>query len=154
VVLVKPDGLQRGLIGEIMSRFEKKGLKLKGIKMVSMTRELLEQWYEQYKDETFFDDITEYMSWTPIVAMVWEGYSAIKVVRRIVGTRKGYEAEAGSIRGDLGMSGGNNLIHASDAIKTAQKELEILFKKDEVFEYETVVESLIYSADERKGIFR
>ena len=154
MVLVKPDGLQRGLIGEIMSRFEKKGLKLKGIKMVSMTRELLEQWYEQYKDETFFDDITEYMSWTPIVAMVWEGYSAIKVVRRIVGTRKGYEAEAGSIRGDLGMSGGNNLIHASDAIKTAQKELEILFKKDEVFEYETVVESLIYSADERKGIFR
>ena len=106
------------------------------------------------KMKTFFDDIAEYMSWTPIVAMVWEGYSAIKVVRRIVGTRKGYEAEAGSIRGDFGMSGGNNLIHASDALKTARKEMEILFSKDEVFEYETVVESLIYSVDERKGVFR
>jgi nucleoside-diphosphate kinase len=154
VVLVKPDGLQRGLIGEIVSRFERKGLKLKGIKMVRMTRDLLEQWYEQYKNEDFFDDIAEYMSWTPIVAMVWEGYSAIGVVRRIVGTRKGYEAEAGSIRGDLGMSGGNNLIHASDAPKTAKREMEILFNKDEVFEYKTVTEDLIYSADERKGVFR
>ncbi len=154
VVLVKPDGLQRGLIGEIMSRFERKGLKLKGVKMVMMTRDLLEKWYEQYKEESFFDDIAEYMSQTPIVAMVWEGYAAIEVVRRIVGTRKGYEAEAGSIRGDFGMSGGNNLIHASDAPKTAERELEILFDKDEVFDYETVVETLIYSADERKGVFR
>lgn len=154
VVLVKPDGLQRGLIGEIMSRFERKGLKLKGVKMVRMTRELLEQWYEQYKDETFFDDIADYMSWTPIVAMVWEGYSAIEVVRRIVGTRKGYEAEAGSIRGDFGMSGGNNLIHASDAPETSEREMKILFDKNEVFEYDTVVEKLIYSADERKGTFR
>ena len=71
-----------------------------------------------------------------------------------MGTRKGYEAEAGSIRGDLGMSGGNNLIHASDATKTAKREMEIMFDKDEVFDYETVTEQLIYSADERKGVFR
>lgn len=153
-MLVKPDGLQRGLIGEIVGRFERKGLKLKGIKMVTMTRELLEQWYEQYKDEDFFDDIAKYMSWTPIVAMIWEGYSAIKVVRGITGTRKGYEAEAGSIRGDMGMSGGNNLIHASDAPETAEREIKIMFDKSEIFDYKTVTDALIYSADEIKGIFR
>lgn len=149
MVLVKPDGLQRGLIGEIVGRFERKGLKLKAIKMVYMTRELLEQWYEQYKDEDFFDVIADYMSWTPIVAMVWEGYSAIEVVRRIVGTRKGYEAEAGSIRGDFGMSGGNNLIHASDSPEAAEKELKLIFDETEVFAYESGMECLVYGEGER-----
>lgn len=154
VVLVKPDGLQRGLIGEIISRFEKKGLKLLGLKLVQLDNDILKEWYEQYKDAEFFPMIAKYMSWTPVVAMVLEGYRAIEIVRRIVGTRKGYEAEAGSIRGDYSLSGGNNLIHASDSQKSADRELKILFKKNEIVEYKTTTEELFYSEDERQGVFR
>jgi len=154
VVLVKPDGLQRGLIGEIISRFERKGLKLLGLKLVQLDDDVLKQWYEQYKDAEFFPVISKYMSWTPVVAMIWEGYAAIEVVRRIVGTRKGYEAEAGSIRGDYSMSGGNNLIHASDSKESSEREIKILFDQSEIVEYESVVEDLFYSEDERKGMFR
>lgn len=151
VVLVKPDGLQRGLIGEIISRFENKGLKLLGIKIVRMNEEMLEEWYSQYVEEDFFPVLTDYMTWTPVVAMVWEGHNAVKVVRRIVGTRKGYEAEAGSIRGDFSLSGGHNLIHASDSVENAERELGIMFEDDEVLEYEMITERLYYSADEREG---
>lgn len=154
MVLIKPDGLQRGLAGEIISRFERKGLKLLAMKMIYLNDDLLKQWYEEYKDADFFPVISKYMTWTPVIAMIWEGYSVIEVVRRIVGTRKGYEAEAGSIRGDLGMSGGNNLIHASDSAGNAAREIGILFTKEEIHEYETVTEQLVYSSDERKGIFR
>lgn len=154
VVLVKPDGIQRGLVGEIISRFERKGLKLVGLKLVHLNDETLKKWYEQYKDAEFFPVISRYMSWTPIVAMVWEGHEVIDVVRKIVGTRKGYEAEAGSIRGDFGMSGGHNLIHASDSVTSAEREVKILFTEEEVHDYKTVTEELIYSEDERKGLFR
>lgn len=154
LVLIKPDAVQRALVGEIIGRFEKKGLKLLGMKLVRLNDEILKQWYEQYKDAPFFPEISKYMSWTPVVAMVWEGYSVIELVRKIVGTRKGYDAEAGSIRGDFGMSGGNNLIHASDSKENADREIGILFTKEEIHEYKTVTEDLIYSADERKGIFR
>ncbi len=154
VVLVKPDGLQRGLIGEIISRFERKGLKLLGLKLVQLDESVLKQWYEQYKDAEFFPVIVKYMSWTPVVAMVWEGYSAIDVVRRIVGTRKGYEAEAGSIRGDYSMSGGHTLIHASDSLESAKREMKILFEEEEIVDYESMVENLFYSEDERRGVFR
>lgn len=148
-VLVKPDGLQRGLIGEIISRFEKKGLKLVGLKMISLSDEILENWYEHHKDKPFFGDIKKFMKWTPIVAMVWEGKNAIAVVRRIVGVTKGYEAEAGSIRGDFGLSGSQNIIHASDSNEAYEKEHKLVFGDDEIFEYKTVVEELIYGEGER-----
>ncbi len=148
VVLVKPDGLQRGLVGEILSRFERKGLKLVGIKMVLLTDEILDEWYSHHKDKSFFNDLKNYMKWTPIVAMVWEGLDAVSAVRKIVGTTKGREAEAGSIRGDFGMSGQQNLIHASDAPETAVQERDLLFEKDEVFAYESASECLIYAKEE------
>lgn len=154
LVLIKPDALQRSLMGEIISRFERKGLKLVAMKMVKMDRKMAEEWYFQYKDKEFFPKIAAYMEWTPIVAMIWEGYTVIELVRRIIGTRKGYEAEAGSIRGDLGMSGGNNLVHASDSLENAEREIGIIFKKNEIFDYETVTEKLVYSEDERGGEFR
>lgn len=149
VVLVKPDGLQRGLVGEIVGRFEKKGLKLAGIKMLVLTDEILEDWYVHHKDKSFFADLKKFMTWTPIVAMVWEGLECIQAVRKIVGITKGREAEAGSIRGDLGMSGSQNLIHASDSKEAAEKELKLLFQKDEVFAYESGMECLIYGEEER-----
>lgn len=149
VVLVKPDGLQRGLIGEIVARFERKGLKLVGLKMMRLNDEILDTWYAHHKDKSFFADLKSFMTWTPIVAMVWEGQEAVSAVRKIVGVTKGYEAEAGSIRGDYAMSGSQNLIHASDEVATAEKEASLIFGSEELFEYENTSECLIYSAGER-----
>ena len=151
VVLVKPDGLQRGLVGEIIGRFEKKGLKLTGIKMLVLSDAILDEWYAHHKDKSFFGDLKQFMMWTPIVAMIWEGLEAISAVRKIIGTTKGREAEAGSIRGDYGMSGQHNLIHASDSVETAKKEMGFIFREGEVFEYESVMESLIYPKSERNS---
>lgn len=150
VVLVKPDGLQRGLVGEIISRFEKKGLKLLGIKMMVMSDEIVDEWYVHHKEKDFFTDLKKFISWTPIVAMVWEGLEVIPAVRKIVGTTKGREAEAGSIRGDFGMSGSQNLIHASDSEEAAKKEIKLIFGEDEIFTYESGMECLIYDDEERK----
>ena len=120
-VLVKPDGLQRGLIGEIMSRFENKGLKLSGLKMLEMTDEMLASWYEEHKDKSFFDDLVNFMGSMPIIAMSWEGLDAVPVVRKLVGDTLGREAEGGSIRGDFGMSQQFNLIHASATEEEAER---------------------------------
>ncbi len=154
LVLIKPDAVQRNLIGEIVSRFEKKGFKIVAMKMVQMDTEKLKSWYYEYAEAPFFSKIANYMSWTPIIALVLEGYNAVELVRRIIGTRKGYEAEAGSIRGDLGMSGGNNLVHASDSKENVKREIKLIFEEGEIFEYKTLTEELIYSDEERQGEFR
>jgi nucleoside-diphosphate kinase len=149
VVLVKPDGLQRGLIGEIVGRFERKGLKLVGLKMMRLNDELLDTWYAHHKEKSFFKDLKGFMTWTPIVAMVWQGQEAVSAVRKLVGVTKGYEADAGSIRGDFAMSGSQNLIHASDEPANAEKEIALIFTAEELFEYENAEECLIYSDFER-----
>jgi len=149
VVLVKPDGLQRGLIGEIIHRFERKGLKLLGLKMMRLNDQILDTWYAHHKEKSFFKDLKSFMTWTPIVAMVWEGQEAISAVRKIVGVTKGFEADAGSIRGDFAMSGSQNLIHASDEPENAEKEIALIFRSEELFEYETAEACLIYSDFER-----
>lgn len=148
VVLVKPDGLQRGLIGEIISRFEKKGLKLTAIKMVQLDDTVLDQWYAHHKEKPFFPKLKGFMMQSPIVAMVWEGLDAIETIRGLVGVTKARAAEAGSIRGDLGMSQSNNLIHASDSAEGAQKEMALLFEKSEVFAYQSAMDLLVYSEEE------
>lgn len=149
VVLIKPDGLQRGLIGAIMGRFEQKGLKLVGLKMMRLSDEILDTWYAHHKDKPFFKELKGFMTWTPIVAMVWQGQEAVSVVRKIVGVTKGWEAEAGSIRGDFAMSGSQNLIHASDGEGNAEKEIGLIFAPEELFEYDSAEECLIYSDFER-----
>ncbi len=148
VVLVKPDGLQRGLVGKIISRFEEKGLKLAGIKMVQMSDVMIDTWYAHHKEKSFFNDLKEFMEWTPIVAMVWEGLEVIPAVRKIVGSTKGREAEAGSIRGDFGMSGSQNLIHASDSPEAAEKEMGIIFNADEIFDYQSGMDCLVYGKED------
>ncbi len=149
-VLVKPDGLQRGLIGEIIGRFERKGLKLVGLKMMHMTDAQLSEWYVEHKDRSFFNDLKSYMASMPIVAMVWEGVDAIATIRKLVGTTLGREAEAGSIRGDFSMSQQLNLIHASANVGDAEREVKIVFTQDELIEYSSVMEELIYADFERK----
>lgn len=149
-VLVKPDGLQRGLIGEIISRFERKGLKLVGIKMLQMSDDQLSDWYVEHKDKSFFNDLKSFMGSMPIVAMVWAGIDAVRVVRGLVGTTSGREAEAGSIRGDFSMSQQLNLIHASANATDAEREIKIVFDADELCEYHGVLEPVVYADFERK----
>lgn len=148
VVLIKPDALQRGMVGEIVHRFERKGLKLVGMKMLTFADQVVEEWYVHHKDKSFFEDIRKFMKWTPIVAMVWEGLDVISTVRRMAGVTKGREAEMGSIRGDFGMSGSQNLVHASDSEESATKEIGLVFEKGEVFDYESAAECLIYSRED------
>ena len=149
-VLIKPDGLQRGLTGEIIDRFEQKGLKLVALKMTYMTDNMLDDWYEEHKDKDFFSDLKDFMGSMPIVAMVWQGIDAVPVVRKLVGTTLGREAEAGSIRGDYGMSQQFNLIHASSSDEAASKEIEVVFDEDEIFDYEWPMSKLIYAEYERE----
>jgi len=148
-VLVKPDGMQRGLIGEIISRFERKGLKLVGLKMVQLTDEMLSEWYAEHKDKSFFGDLKSFMATMPIVAMVWEGIDVVPVVRHLVGSTLGREAEAGSIRGDFSMSQQLNLIHASANDADAEREIAIVFGADELYSYTSVVDAVVYAEYER-----
>jgi nucleoside-diphosphate kinase len=148
VVLVKPDALQRGLLGEIIHRFERKGMKLVGLKMMRLTDEILDQWYSHHKDKAFFADLKKFMQSSPIVAMLWEGIDAILVVRKIVGATSGRDAEAGSIRGDFSMSQQLNLIHASDGEEAAKKEKGLIFTDEEVINWQSADECLFYSREE------
>lgn len=150
VILVKPDGLQRGLVGEIITRFEKKGMKLIGIKMMVLSDEILDEWYEHHKGKPFFGGLKSFMMSSPIVAMLWEGVDCVNAVRILTGATNAREADAGSIRGDLAMSQQQNLIHASDSEVNAAKERDLIFKEEEIFDYDKDLEVHIYAADERK----
>ena len=150
VVLVKPDALQRGLVGEIISRFERKGLKLMAIKMMVFTDEVLDKWYVQQKVTKIFSDLKKFMTSTPVIAMLWEGLECINSVRKLCGVTKGYEAEGGSIRGDFSISGQHNIIHASDSIETGKKEQDLIFDKDEIFDYDKDDYLWVYSLEERE----
>lgn len=150
VVLVKPDGVQRALVGEIISRFERKGLRLVGMKMMFLNDEILDHWYEHHKEKPFFGGLKRFMMSSPIVAMAWEGVECIDAVRKLCGVTKGREAEAGSIRGDFAMSQSNNLIHASDSPVNAKKELDLVFDEEELFNYDKDDYVQVYSDEERE----
>ncbi len=114
-VMIKPDGVKRGLIGEIISRIERKGLKIRALKMVRMSREQAETLYEEHKGKPFFEDLVNYVTSGPVVVMVVEGPKAVQVVRKMVGATDGAEAEPGSIRGDFALSKARNIVHATDS---------------------------------------
>lgn len=148
VVLVKPDGLQRGVVGEIIHRFERKGLRLSGIKMLALSDALLDEWYAHHKDKQFFPGLKEYMKTAPVVAMLWEGVEAVSTVRKLIGITKAREAEAGTIRGDFAMSQQYNLVHASETKEIAEKEEKLIFNPDEVFSWEKTDYKHIYLKEE------
>lgn len=136
LILVKPDGLQRGLVGEIISRFERKGLKIIGIKMLNVEDALLEEHYAHLSDKPFFADIKKFMKSSPIVALALEGgEGSVAAIRILVGPTKGHEAPAGTIRGDFGLSGSNNIVHASDSVENGSAEVDRFFKSGELFDY-------------------
>ncbi len=136
VVLVKPDGVQRGLIGEIIHRFERKGLKLVGLKMISFDDAVLDEWYAHHKDKPFFGSLKAYMKSYPVVAMLWEGKEVVATVRKMIGITKARDAEPGTIRGDFAMSQQYNLIHASESSEIAKKEEGLIFSADEIFDWD------------------
>ena len=140
LVLVKPDGVQRGLIGSVISRFETKGLKLIGLKLLHMSKEMAEKHYEVHKDKPFYNDLVEYITSGPVVAMVVEGPSAISVVRNIMGPTNGSQAPPGSIRGDYSVSIEKNIVHGSDSMESADREIPIFFNNSEIVEYSKINE--------------
>ena len=148
VVLVKPDGVQRGLIGEIIHRFERKGLKLVGLKMISLSDALLDEWYAHHKDKPFFGSLKSYMKSYPVVAMLWEGKEAVSTIRQMVGVTLARKAEPGTIRGDFAMSQQYNLTHASENAEIAKKEKKLIFADTEIFEWEKIEYSQVYTWEE------
>ncbi len=135
-VMVKPDGVQRGLVGEIVGRFEKKGLKLVGLKLINITEEMAKQHYAEHAHRNFFGELVEFITASPVAAMVLEGENAVALCRGMMGATKAEEAAPGTIRGDFAMYTGKNLIHGSDSIESAQREIEIFFKPEEMVEWD------------------
>lgn len=135
LVIVKPDGVQRGLVGKILARFEERGFKILALKMEQVSRELAEKHYEVHKGKFFYEGLVTYIGSSPVVVMVLEGHEAIGAVRAMVGATRPWEAAAGTIRGDYAMMGLRNLIHASDAPETAEKEIALWFKPEELVAY-------------------
>jgi len=135
LVLIKPDAIQRGLAGTILSRLEGQGLKLVALKMLRLDKQLAQRHYAIHKDKPFFDGLVNYISSAPIIAAVFEGERAGEVIRKIMGATDPANAEAGTIRGDFGLDIERNVIHGSDSVKTAHEEIKLFFSQDEFFSY-------------------
>lgn len=149
LILAKPDAVQRGLVGNIINRFERKGLKLIGIKMLAVSDEMLDEHYSHLTDKPFFADIKNFMKSSPVVAMAWEGYECTASVRVIVGATNPREADAGTIRGDFAIGQGRNLIHASDSAENGAKEVSRFFTDSELLNYDKSEYLHVYEATER-----
>jgi nucleoside-diphosphate kinase len=147
LLLIKPDALQRGLVGDILARFEMKGFKIVGLKMLQMTKELSKEHYAHLVSKPFYPDLEKFMTSQPIVAAVVEGKEAVEVTRLIVGPTNASKAPGGTIRGDLSNSTSRNVIHASDSKETAEKEIKRFFKPHELFEY-PLNDAFLYASDE------
>jgi nucleoside-diphosphate kinase len=148
LVLIKPDGIQRGLIGEVFKRFERKGLKVVGVKMMTLDEAVLREHYAHIAEKPFFPGVSKFMRSSPVVAICLEGLEVVAAVRKIVGITKSREAEAGSIRGDLAMSVACNVVHASDSVDTAKAEVPRFFKQDEILSYSKAEYEHVYMDDE------
>ncbi|HEX2193729.1 MAG TPA: nucleoside-diphosphate kinase [Candidatus Limnocylindria bacterium] len=147
LVLVKPDGVQRGLIGEILARFERKGLKVVGLRLLTVPREMAERHYAVHAAKHFYAGLVQFITSGPVAAIALEGPDAIATVRRLVGRTMPNEAEPGTIRGDHGISGLRNLIHASDATETAAFELDLWFEDGQLLSYERAIDAWILAEE-------
>ncbi|GAB4207702.1 MAG: nucleoside-diphosphate kinase [Coleofasciculaceae cyanobacterium] len=143
-LMIKPDGVQRNLVGEIIRRFEAKGFTLVGLKLMSVSKELAEKHYDVHKERPFFPGLVQFITSGPVVAMVWEGDGVIASARKIIGATNPLNAEPGTIRGDYGVTVGRNLIHGSDAPETAQTEISLWFKDEELVSWQPSLTSWLY----------
>ena len=150
LVILKPSSIQRGLIGEIITRFERKGLRLAGAKMMQLNDAILSEHYSHLAEKPFFQHVKASMMASPVIVQCWTGIEAIKVVRNLIGKTNGREALAGTIRGDYSVSTQENIVHASDSPAAAEIELKRFFSENEIFDYSLWVTPNLYSQDEIK----
>ncbi len=142
-VMVKPDGVQRGLVGEVLSRLERRGLKLVSAKFMQVSKELAERHYEALKDKPFFPGLIQFITSGPVLAMVWEGPDAIGMIRTTMGATNPVTAAPGTIRADLAVNVGRNIVHGSDGPETAEREIGLWFKPEELVSYDRANDSWI-----------
>jgi nucleoside-diphosphate kinase len=143
-LMVKPDGVQRNLVGEIVHRFEQKGFKLAGAKLMMVTEELAQNHYAEHKERPFFGELVEFITSGPVFAMVWEGENVISTARDMMGKTNPAEAAAGTVRGDYGITVGKNIIHGSDSSESAEREISLFFRKEELVSYTKQDSAWIY----------
>jgi nucleoside-diphosphate kinase len=144
LVLIKPDAIQRGLAGEIISRLERKGLKIVAIKMLHMDKNLAQRHYAIHKGKAFFDDLVNFITSSPLIAIVFQGKNAVEIIRQMMGETDPAKAQSGTIRGDFGIDIEHNLIHGSDSLENASKEIDLFFSAEEIFNYDRVLDTWIY----------
>lgn len=142
-LMVKPDGVQRNVIGEIVARFEKKGYNLVGAKLMQIPTELAEQHYGEHKERPFFGELVEFITSSPVFAMVWEGENVILTARQMMGATNPKDAAPGTIRGDFAVTVGKNMIHGSDSAESAEREIGLFFKEEELVSYEKTMNSWV-----------
>ena len=148
LVILKPSALQRALVGEVIKRFEQKGLRLAGIKMIQLSDQILNEHYAHLADRPFFKRIKDSMMITPVIVTSWEGKDSVRVVRTMTGSTNSRDAVPGTIRGDLSMSLQENIVHTSDSVENAREELARFFSDDEIFDYEYLLTPYLYANDE------
>lgn len=141
---LKPDGVQRGLLGKVLSKFEDRGYKLVGLKNLWASRELLEEHYAEHKGKPFFEKIIKYMSSGPVVAMVWEGTNIVQIGRKMLGATKPQESDIETIRGEYGIDVGRNIIHGSDSLESAKREIALWFKPEDLAEWSSIKSKWVY----------
>lgn len=143
-IAIKPDGVQRGLVGEIIRRFETKGFQLLGLKMMNVSKELAEEHYGVHRERPFFPGLVSFITSGPVIAMVWGGDGVVAAARKIIGATNPLTAEPGTIRGDFAANIGRNIIHGSDAIETAQREISLWFKEEEISPWQPAITPWVY----------
>ena len=143
LILVKPDGVQRGLVGEVIGRLERKGLKIAGLKMVHVSEELANKHYGEHVGKPFFNSLVSFITSSPLIALAVEGENAVEVSRNLMGATNPKEAAPGTIRGDYGLTIGMNIIHGSDSLESAERELAIFFESSEILAYDKAIDTWI-----------
>ncbi len=138
-LMVKPDGVQRNLIGEIVAKFEKKGFQLVGAKLMKIDEELAGKHYQEHVEKPFFGELVDFITSGPVFAMVWEGNNVVSVARNMMGKTNPAEALQGTVRGDYGLTVGMNIIHGSDSVESAVREIGLFFKEEELLSYDKVI---------------
>jgi len=148
LIIIKPDGIQRHLAGEIISRFEKKGFKLVAAKFMQIPENLARKHYAVHQGKPFFEGVVKYLSSAPVLVAVWEAEGVIDMARKMMGATFGYEAQAGTIRGDFSCSKGYNLIHGSDSAESAEKEIRLFFQQEEIVNYDLADACWLYGRND------
>jgi nucleoside-diphosphate kinase len=144
LVLVKPDAIQRALAGQIISRLETKGLKIVAAKMLHVDRNLAERHYAIHKGKPFFDDLVDFIVSSPLIAIVFQGENAVRIIRQMMGDTDPAKAPSGTIRGDFGIDIGHNLVHGSDSPENAHEEIDLFFSAEEIFDYDRTLDTWVY----------